>query len=62
MKFNQYRKENKISVRQASEELGVSRQHIYDIDKGQTYPSRKLAVKIENWSGGLVKKEEMLFG
>ena len=62
MNFKEYLAENNISVRRASEELGVSRQHIYDIEKGQTYPSRKLARKIEDWSGGIIKKEGLLFG
>ncbi len=62
MKFSEILKENKISIRQAAEALNVSRQHLYDIEKGLNYPSRKLAIRMEDWSGGILKKEELLFG
>jgi DNA-binding XRE family transcriptional regulator len=61
MNLHQYRKLNYISVKQASEELGVSRQHIYDIEKRKSFPSRKLSVKIYEWSHGLVSQVELLF-
>ncbi|HYA14009.1 MAG TPA: helix-turn-helix transcriptional regulator [Syntrophales bacterium] len=61
MNLYQYRKLNYISVKQASEELGVSRQHIYDIEKRKSFPSRKLSVKIYEWSHGLVSQVELLF-
>jgi DNA-binding XRE family transcriptional regulator len=61
MNLLQYRKLNYISVKQASEELGVSRQHIYDIEKGKAFPSRKLSIKICQWSNGSVNQLELLF-
>jgi len=61
MNLHQYRKLNYISVKQASEELGISRQHIYDIEKRKSFPSRKLSVKIYEWSHGLVSQVELLF-
>ena len=61
MNLLQYRKLHYISVKQASEELGISRQHIYDIEKGKAYPSRKLSIKIYQWSNGLVNQLELLF-
>ena len=61
MNLLQYRKLNYISVKQASEELGISRQHIYDIEKGKAFPSRKLSIKICQWSNGSVNQLELLF-
>ncbi|MCX5847310.1 MAG: helix-turn-helix transcriptional regulator [Deltaproteobacteria bacterium] len=61
MNLLEYRKSNFISVKQASEELGISRQHIYDIEKGKSFPSRKLSIKICKWSDSLVNQVELLF-
>jgi DNA-binding XRE family transcriptional regulator len=61
MNLLQYRKLNYISVKRASEELGISRQHIYDIEKGKAFPSRKLSIKICEWSNGSVNQFELLF-
>lgn len=45
---------------QAAKKLGITRQHLYDILKGNAYPSRKLALKIEELSKGKVKAKELL--
>ncbi len=59
--MQEYRKLKCISVKQASEEIGISRQHIYDIEKGKAFPSRKLSLKICKWSNGLVTRLELLY-
>lgn len=61
MNLLQYRTLNYISVKQASKELGISRQHVYDIEKGRSFPSRKLSIKISTWSNGAVTVSELLF-
>lgn len=61
MNLYEYRRLNFITVKQASEELGISRQHIYDIEKGKSFPSRKLCMKISRWSNGLITEGELLF-
>jgi plasmid maintenance system antidote protein VapI len=57
-----YMKQNNITVVRAAAELNVSRQHIYDMLRGDAYPSRKLALRIEDWSQGELKKEGLIFG
>ena len=61
MNLHEYRKFRDISVKKGSEEIGISRQHIYDIEKGKSFPSRKLCIKICKWSDGLVSELELLF-
>ncbi|MEN6319785.1 MAG: helix-turn-helix transcriptional regulator [Syntrophaceae bacterium] len=61
MNLQEYREFKSISVKKASEELGICRQHIYDIEKRKAFPSRKLSKKISEWSGGLVTQGELLF-
>jgi len=61
MNLKEYREFKNISVLQVSKELNISRQHIYDIEKSKSFPSRKLAVKINKWSGGFITQGELLF-
>jgi transcriptional regulator with XRE-family HTH domain len=61
MDLREYRKVKYITVRKASEELGISRQHIYDIEKRKSFPSRKLSIRIYEWSNGLVNHVDLLF-
>ncbi len=62
MSLKQYLQRNNIPVAKAAKELNVSRQHIYDMTGGCAYPSRKLAIRIEEWSRGELTKERLLFG
>lgn len=56
-----YLKENRYGIGQAAVELGVSRQHISNaINKPYNVMSRKLAVKIEEWSGGEMTAASLL--
>jgi DNA-binding XRE family transcriptional regulator len=50
----------KLKRVQAAKKLGISRQHLYDILKRNAYPSRKLALRIEDLSNGKVKAKELL--
>jgi len=50
----------KLKRVQAAKKLGITRQHLYDIIEGNAYPSRKLALKIEELSNGRVKAKELL--
>ena len=43
-----------IPIVKAAAELGVSRPYLTDVKNGKRFPSRKLALKIESWSGGMV--------
>jgi transcriptional regulator with XRE-family HTH domain len=61
MNLQEYREFRGISVQQVSKELGISRQHIYDIEKRLSFPSRKLCKKINIWSGGFITRGELLF-
>jgi predicted transcriptional regulator len=42
------------AVSSVAQELGRTRQHVYALANGNTLPSRKLAVAIEQLSGGKV--------
>lgn len=62
MTLKDYLQQNNIPVKRFAEELSLSRQHVYDMLNGDSYPSRKLAIKIESWSQGELTKEGLLFG
>lgn len=60
MNLTEYRKSNGISVIEMAKLLNKSRQHIYDIEKGNAYPSRKLAKRIETLTKKKVKAAQLL--
>lgn len=53
------RKQNKIKQRQLAEEIGISRQSIYSIEKGKFLPTVDTAIKIAKFFGKPV--EEIFF-
>lgn len=55
-----FRKINNLSVIKLSTQLNISRQHLYDIEKGKAFPSRKLAKQIEDFTNGVVTAKELL--
>jgi len=61
MLLKKYRIQNSISVSQLAKSLGISRQHVYEIESGVSFPSRALAVRIEKETRGEVSAEALLF-
>jgi DNA-binding XRE family transcriptional regulator len=61
MKLKKYRTMHKLSVADVADSLGVSRQHIYEIERGSAFPSRSLALKIEAYTKGYVTAMDLLF-
>lgn len=61
MKLKLYREQNDLSVITIANDLTISRQHVYDIENEEAYPSRKLAERIEQYTGGKVTAQELLF-
>lgn len=55
-----YRKRNGVSVAQMADALKISKQHIYEIERGSSYPSRKLAKAIEDFTSGEIRAAEIL--
>jgi len=60
MKLDDYLKLRKITVIQASSQLGITRARLYQIFKGSP-TSRKLSQRIETWTNGAVNRYELLF-
>jgi plasmid maintenance system antidote protein VapI len=60
MRLESYLKLAGKSVIKAASELGVTRQRVYQIIKGDR-ASPELAEKIEKWSDGAVQREELLY-
>ena len=60
MTIQQYREINNLSVAQFAQILGISRQHLFAIERHASYPSRKLANKIQAVTGGKVTVAELM--
>jgi len=60
MNIKQYRTKYNMTVIRLSEILAISRQHVYDLESGNAFPSRKLAAKIEKKLNGEVTAKELL--
>ncbi len=61
MKLKSYFKARKVKVPDMAQRLKISKQHLYEILRGEAFPSRKLALRIEQETGGVVKSAELLF-
>jgi DNA-binding XRE family transcriptional regulator len=59
MKLTEFRKKNNITAIELASMLGISRQRLYEIEKGST-PSVKLAKKIEKVLSGKLTARELL--
>ena len=46
MTLTEAREREGLNVPQLAKRLGISRQHLYDIEKGERSPGRELAVRI----------------
>ena len=60
MKLKTFRTKNNLSVIALADLLHISRQHIYDMESGKAYPSRRLAAAIEKKLNGDVTARELL--
>ena len=54
-------KNRKITITKAADELGVSRPYLSDVVNGKLGAGKKLAQKIEKWSGGCVSAIEAMY-
>jgi len=61
MKLNPYIKEvRKISITKAAAEIGITKQWVSKLCSGSP-GGKKLARVIQNWSGGYVTADEIMF-
>ena len=49
-----------ITIGEAAEELGITRQYLNMIATGKVIPGRNTAIRIERWSAKVVKAVELL--
>jgi len=61
MNLKKYRTENNIKMAVIAAAVGKSVQHLYEIERGVAFPSRKLAKKLEEFSDGDMTAEELMF-
>jgi len=60
MKLDAYLKKRNISVSNAAEVLGYSRQRLYQVLSGTSQPGRVLALRIVDWSKGQVTLKDLI--
>jgi len=59
MSLKEFRTNNRLTVADVASSLGITRQHVYEIERGSAYPSRKLALRIEEATGGAVTLRDL---
>ena len=62
MTINEFLSMAQCSKVDFSEKLGCTYHHLLQISNGHRKPGVELARKIEELTGGLVKKEDLIFG
>ena len=50
-----------LRINHVAKQLGISRSYVYDLINYKHYPSRKLALRIEEWSKGEITVMESIF-
>jgi hypothetical protein len=58
--IKQYLSAHKITLMEAAYKLGIHYNHLAVICRGTTYPSRKLAERIEHYTDGAVKARDII--
>lgn len=61
MSIQEYLEISHLSVSGFAQILGISRQHLNNIIHGHRNPSKKLAVVIEDTTGGQISRNELLW-
>lgn len=61
MKLKEYRIKNNVKMSEIAKSVKKSVQHLYEIERGDAFPSRKLALAIEKETSGAVTSQELLF-
>lgn len=61
MDLKTFRYKNNIRMCDLAKMLNKTPQHIYEIERGSAFPSRNLALRIEQATGGMVTLRELLF-
>lgn len=61
MELKTYRVQNNIKMSELAKRLNKTPQHLYEIERGSAFPSRALALRIEQATGGAVTLRELLF-
>lgn len=59
MNLDKYLKISKIKPVDAAKELGISRFHLWCVRKGKSPGSKKLQIKIVEWSNGVVTFDKL---
>lgn len=62
MTLRDYMTQHKLNDRMVADELGVDRTYVNTIRRQIREPSLRLAVKIERWSEGSVRCEDLVLG
>lgn len=60
MDIKTFRTAHNLSVIKMAELIGITRQHIYEIENKKSYPSRRLAKIIQDRTNGEVTAHELL--
>jgi len=61
MKLEEYLFRAKESKKAFTKRLGISESHLYQILRGDRYPSKELAKRIEEATDGKVTRHELLY-
>ena len=61
MNIKTFRTKNNLSIIAIAKILNISRQHVYDLESGKAFPSRKLAAAIEKKMDGVTARELLGF-
>lgn len=59
MKLKHFRKLHNLSVADVAGAVKVTRQHIYEIERGSAFAGRSLAHRIEKFTSGQVTRDEV---
>ena len=60
MKLLEYMKKERYTARHLADAVGISKQHAYQVSRGQVFASRELAEKIQKWAKNKVKAESLI--
>lgn len=61
MNLKTYRTKNNVKMTEVAAAVGKSVQHLYEIERGIAFPSRKLAKALSVFTDGAIRAEELLY-
>lgn len=60
MNLKEYMIKERYSARHLGDAIGISKQHAYQISRGQVYASEKVAEQIQKWTKNKVKAHTLM--